>query len=659
MNRRSIVVLAALGSLVVALPLLLIVLVLGSQSSDECNVGGDSVEVSGTTSKAVGQWSAEQARNASVIVAVGAKLGVPARGQMIAVMTAIGESSLIVVDHGDVAGPDSRGLFQQRSAGWGSYEQRMDPAGSATSFYKALMGVQGWQAMDPSLAAHTVQRNADPHHYEKFWQPAQVLVQTLGTASATTQISAEGQSTGSAAAAAPQAAPPVMQTMSGADCSAGDSSDAGGAGFAVNGAVDHVGPYGQAQLAARAQKFVAAGASDPFYGSVVGGWYRKCQHFVANMSGRAFSGFGTANDAWAAFKATGAAHPAGAIDGHAPPPGAWLYYDTGSSAGHVAVYLGGGKVTGNDTWGNGRIGIGPASDLVDGKWHLTYLGWAAPWGQKVPAVAPKKASTGGTGSQQVSQTGGPIQVGAGQFIIGTLNWRGASHLHHDPHPGERSYATRVPGMVAKVQGSGASIIGFQEFESPQANAFLNATGGRWGLVTATKPGGRQKTDTRNAIAYDTTQWRVGTVQMVTILYAHGTKLNIPLVRFDSTGALGSVTVLNTHNPTTGAGIGGTPQSRDYDVALEAATLRQAAAQGVPSFLTGDMNARAPFITKFLSSAGQGWSSAVPTAQQIDWIMGSPTVRFTATRVDRSTNDGAHSFTDHPFVYAVATVRSAL
>ena len=39
------------------------------------------------------------------------------RDQAIGVMTAMGEYSLQVLEYGDAAGPDSRGLFQQRANG--------------------------------------------------------------------------------------------------------------------------------------------------------------------------------------------------------------------------------------------------------------------------------------------------------------------------------------------------------------------------------------------------------------------------------------------------------------------------------------------------------------------------------------------------------------
>ena len=103
----------------------------------------------------------------------------------------------------------------------------------------------------------------------------------------------------------------------------------------------------------------------------------------------------------------------------------------------------------------------------------------------------------------------------GMFGIGTLNWRGASHYEKNPHPGERPYGVRVPNMVAKVGASGASIIGFQEFEPPQAEAFLRATHGAWAIVKG-RAGG--KPATANSIAYQPGVWTVDEVRYVAIKY---------------------------------------------------------------------------------------------------------------------------------------------
>jgi surface antigen len=121
----------------------------------------------------VAGYAGDQLAHAAAIIDAGEALGVSAHGQAIGVMTAMGESGLQVLDRGDRAGPDSRGLFQQRANGaWGTYEDRMDPATSAASFFRALLKVRGWETLAPSRAAHRVQSNADPYHYERYWADA-------------------------------------------------------------------------------------------------------------------------------------------------------------------------------------------------------------------------------------------------------------------------------------------------------------------------------------------------------------------------------------------------------------------------------------------------------------------------------------------------------
>lgn len=136
-------------------------------------------EVTATLAPArqVGGYGPDQVANAGAIVRAGQAMGLSTRDQTLAVMTAMGESSLMVVGHGDVAGPDSRGLFQQRANGaWGTLADRMDPTVSATNFYRALARVAGRDAMEPTLVAHTVQRNADPYHYARYWDSAVAVV---------------------------------------------------------------------------------------------------------------------------------------------------------------------------------------------------------------------------------------------------------------------------------------------------------------------------------------------------------------------------------------------------------------------------------------------------------------------------------------------------
>jgi cell wall-associated NlpC family hydrolase len=132
--------------------------------------------------------TAEQLANAQTIVAVGRQLDVPAYGWVIAVATALQESSLTNLTSGHL---DSVGLFQQRAA-WGSEAQRLDPATAARMFYeggkggqKGLVQVSGFEAMPLTRAAQAVQASALPDAYAR-WEPlAQQIVSDPSVLSAT------------------------------------------------------------------------------------------------------------------------------------------------------------------------------------------------------------------------------------------------------------------------------------------------------------------------------------------------------------------------------------------------------------------------------------------------------------------------------------------
>ncbi|MDX3538841.1 NlpC/P60 family protein [Streptomyces sp. MB09-01] len=126
----------------------------------------------------------KQIPNAKVIVATGIQKRVPARGQVVALATALQESTLINLDHGD---RDSLGLFQQRpSQGWGTREQIMDPVYSSGKFYDGLVKIKDWEQMPVTVAAQKVQRSGFPDAYAKHEPLATALQQaiapTLGAA---------------------------------------------------------------------------------------------------------------------------------------------------------------------------------------------------------------------------------------------------------------------------------------------------------------------------------------------------------------------------------------------------------------------------------------------------------------------------------------------
>jgi len=131
----------------------------------------------------------EQTNNAKIIIAVGQSLGISDRGVVIALATAMQESSLRNLSYGD---RDSVGLFQQRpSAGWGSVDKIMDPVHAARLFYggpknpnkgntRGLLDISGWQSMTVTQAAQAVQISAYPNAYAKWEASAWAWLAQLG-----------------------------------------------------------------------------------------------------------------------------------------------------------------------------------------------------------------------------------------------------------------------------------------------------------------------------------------------------------------------------------------------------------------------------------------------------------------------------------------------
>lgn len=148
-------------------------------------------EASGT---ATVRLDADQMAHAATIAAVGLRRGLPRRAVTVALATALQESKLRNLGHGD---RDSLGLFQQRpSQGWGEPDQLNDPRYAAGAFYDRLVRVAGWQRMRITEAAQAVQRSAHPEAYQKWAEEAEVLATALsGGSPASISCLLRGQAT--------------------------------------------------------------------------------------------------------------------------------------------------------------------------------------------------------------------------------------------------------------------------------------------------------------------------------------------------------------------------------------------------------------------------------------------------------------------------------
>lgn len=155
------------------------------EAKDNCGAGSagfDSMNSKGSDAT----LSEEQNKVAQAIVGEGERRHLPAIAKQIAIMTALAESTLQNLDHGDeaqgVKNPDgsattSKGAFQQQDF-WGPEKVRMDPAGAAGLFYDKLTALD-YQSMDPGAAAQEVQGSAFPDRYNEFREQAKKIVASM------------------------------------------------------------------------------------------------------------------------------------------------------------------------------------------------------------------------------------------------------------------------------------------------------------------------------------------------------------------------------------------------------------------------------------------------------------------------------------------------
>ncbi|WP_405065037.1 CHAP domain-containing protein [Kribbella sp. NBC_01510] len=107
------------------------------------------------------------------------------------------------------------------------------------------------------------------------------------------------------------------------------------------------------------------------------GYYQLCARLAANIWGRPRAGYISAAEQWRQMVAAGNAH----VGDRRPPVGALVFWETGGPYGHVAVYVGNGRIVSNDIGdrvpGEGGVYLVPL-ELIESRWSATYLGWAPP-----------------------------------------------------------------------------------------------------------------------------------------------------------------------------------------------------------------------------------------------------------------------------------------
>lgn len=621
MNPRGIV--ATTGLVVFALVAVLLLLIPATDNGADCggdlsNVWASDAAVPAANLPTVRGWTPTQVRNAAAVIAAGVELRVPTKGQAIAVMTAIGESSLIVVDHGDAAGPDSRGLFQQRDNGaWGTYADRMDPRISSMNFYKALLKVPGWEGLPPTIAAHRVQRNADPYHYQKFWTPALDLMSALTGSETVTAMLAAGASNNcdqNAMIAGGAVVWPVPASLKGTDRH--NWGHTGGIWASKHTGTDFSVSCGTPVYAAHA-------------GTVV------LDH-SQSWAGPTLVKVSTGKDSLTTWYAH--MQVISVRDGQQVGPGTRLG-DVGARGNVTGCHL--------HFEVHPRNGSIYADNINPSTWLEANVGHTVP-------------GTGGT-TVPVGTGPGPIQgqAGPGWFAVATFNVLGHSHTgpggDKGSWPDSPSRTVRLANWFASYK---PDVVGLQEFQRPQFEQYRRLVGGSYDTWPRQQLSGSSG---HNVITWRRTSFDLVQAGYLKVPYFNGNETSMPvaMLRQRSTGKIGIF--INIHNPADTGKFQNQGHWRAVGLARERALVLSLSQRSQkPVYLMGDFNARRdPFCVLaaggLMSTPAGGAMSGgcrIPPRPQIDWIFGT-NHKWAYFRID--TRPRQTRMSDHPYVTAATTL----
>lgn len=331
----------------------------GTDSAAPGTASGDSTPASSSVRR-------QQIAYAQTIDAAARKAGLAGRATLIALMTAMQESTLQNLDHGD---RDSLGLFQQRpSMNWGTKAQIMTPSFAADSFFTGrggnpgLNSIAGWQQLPLGTAAQRVQKSAYPKLYAGHESAMRALAHDA-------KIDLERPGTAPAPGATPAPSGDTTPATSQNTCQPGIPTTSG----PNTGGTFTDGRQTWTLNNPRSVPDAIAWAKNHSGSRSTAEWGQACLRFTAVAYGWGASGVPYAIDQYTTVPKA-MRHD----KDRNPPPGALLYWTTGSRAGHIAIYLGGGKIASNDILRVKYIDVVDA-DLIEKKWGAVYVGWTPPY----------------------------------------------------------------------------------------------------------------------------------------------------------------------------------------------------------------------------------------------------------------------------------------
>ena len=253
-------------------------------------------------------------------------------------------------------------------------------------------------------------------------------------------------------------------------------------------------------------------------------------------------------------------------------------------------------------------------------------------------------------STQLDRRSQPVE-----FRVASLNVLGASHTGVGGRPGFPGASTRMDMAIAALRNNAIDVVGLQEFESSQYGMFT-ARAGEYSLYPGLSLGDKS---VRFNIAWRSSMWKMVEAHTLSIPYAGGSRIEMPVVLLESIATGRRAWFANFHNPADTPNLGNNARWRSEAAGIEISHLTELRATGgYPVISTGDYNERAEIFCRFTAggvfsaAAGgsTGGSCSPPSGMQVDWIFGSTGVSFADYRV---TDIGRA--TDHNLVHSQATL----
>jgi endonuclease/exonuclease/phosphatase family metal-dependent hydrolase len=254
-------------------------------------------------------------------------------------------------------------------------------------------------------------------------------------------------------------------------------------------------------------------------------------------------------------------------------------------------------------------------------------------------------------SQQLARRTQPFE-----FRVASYNVLGDSHTGPGGNkPGFPDGGPRMDMAIAALRSNGIDVVGFQEFEQSQFNMF-SSRAGEYSLYPGMSLGNKS---VRFNIAWRSSVWRFVEGRSLSIPYAGGSRIAMPVVLLESISTGRRAWFANFHNPADTPSLGNNARWRAEAASIEISYLTELhQSTGDPVIATGDYNEREEIFCRFTAggvfTAAAGGSSAggcaPPSQMEVDWIFGSTGVAF----ADYAATDTGRA-SDHRLIHSTATL----